>query len=404
MNTTAAPRSLPGHRRPWLPTSLGAAGLLMLLIAASFRNPAPEPAETVEPPLTSAVGPADEASTRSLREFLVANAAALEGAPPTAGKPFQRGIALGLYSQSPDYDYSGLIDEIADHGANRVSLFFNMYQDRRASTKIEPLLRAEDQEAMLARAAAHAHERGLEVTVFPLVLLKQAGTREWRGNIDPEDLGRWFESYGGHIERLARLCETQGIEGLCIGSEFSSLEQHDARWRALIARARSVYSGEIIYSANWDHYEAVPFWDAVDRIGLSGYYELTKSKEPTLEELTRAWTGIRDRILGWRARAGLAPPILFTEIGYANLDGTNIYPWDYTMKGDADPGEQALCYEAFIRAWDGQPGFSGVFFYNWFGLGTREDTGYSPRGKPAARLIRTWYADLASRGEPPQPR
>ena len=77
-----------------------------------------------------------------------------------------------------------------------------------------------------------------------------------------------------------------------------------------------------------------------------------------------------------------------------NQDGANIHPWDYTGSAEPDPAEQALCYESFIRVWHGRPGFAGVFFYNWFGFDTLEDTGYSPRGKPAAQVIRAWYGRI----------
>ena len=167
--------------------------------------------------------------------------------------------------------------------------------------------------------------------------------------------------------------------------------ERGGRWRALIAEVRQVFSGELIYSSNWDHYDYVPFWDAVDAVGLSGYYELTRSKDPSLEELVTEWSRIRDRILRWREREGVTQPLVFTEVGYANQDGTNIYPWDYTADAAPDPEEQALCYEAFIRAWHGRPELAGVFFYNWFGFDTLEDVSYSPRGKPAAQILRAWY-------------
>jgi hypothetical protein len=399
MKIAASPPAPFVHRRPWLPTSFGFALFLVLVLAWQFRAAGPRKAE---PSPSGSAWAIDPEATASLEGFLEDRRAAAPS--QNDNRQFQRGIALGLYSQSPGYDYSGLLDEIADHNASRVSFFFNMYQEGKTSTAMDPLMSPAEQEAKVLRAVRQAHERGLEVMAFPLVLLSQPGKREWRGNIEPADVDLWFENYGAHLVRLARLMERHGGEAICIGSEFSSLEKYEGRWRELIAKVREVFTGEVIYSANWDHYEHVGFWDGVDAIGLSGYYELTRSKDPSLEELTASWTRIRDRILEWRAGVEGAPPIVFTEIGYANLDGTNVYPWDYTMQGEPDPAEQALCYEAFMRAWDGRPELEGVYFYNWFGFDTLEDTGYSPRGKPAAQLIRLWYGDLAARpGESARP-
>lgn len=390
MSSVAEVPASPTRRRPWWPTSLGFATLVVTLIAWRMLSPL---SGGVEPRAAAAPWPQDEPIAASLRSFLGDGSPA--ASPPPAPAGFHRGIALGLYSQSLDYDYGHLIDEIADHRADWISLFFNMYQEDRSSTAMNPPTRLEDQEALILRAAAHAHRRGLRVMAFPLVLLRKAGPREWRGNIEPANLDDWFANYTAHLIRLARACESAGVEALCVGSEFSSLEQHADHWRRLIASVREAYSGTVLYSANWDHYDEVHFWDAVDAVGLSGYYELTRTNDPALGELTAAWGNIRDEILAWRGSAAPDRPILFTEIGYANLDGTNVYPWNYTMKGAPDPREQALCYEAFIRSWAGRPEFGGVYFYNWFGTDSPDDTGYSPRGKPASHLIRVWYEALA---------
>ena len=126
-------------------------------------------------------------------------------------------------------------------------------------------------------------------------------------------------------------------------------------------------------------------------IGLSGYYEIGTTTTPTIEQLTHNWGRVRDWIMDWRREEKLEQLIVFTEIGYANQDGTSMHPWDYTRQASPDPEEQALCYESFIRVWHGQEGFGGVFFYNWFGMDSLTDTGYSPRGKPAAQTMKTCF-------------
>lgn len=390
------------YRRPWAPPT-ALLSLFALLGAFLFLK---QPAIPEDEPRsrTTEVWPIDPEITASLEQFLEATgpagSTAGEGLAARAGRSwdgsFRRGIALGLHSKDLRYDYLELLREIRDYDAGWVSLFFNMFQENGTSVAMNPPTRLKDQEEIIARAARHAHSLGLKVICFPVVLLSDPAGDEWRGNIKPKDMGRWFKNYGAHIERLARLSEAEGIEALSVGSEFSSLEKEADRWRDLIGNVREIYSGEVIYSSNWDHYRYVPFWEEVDAIGLSGYYELTRSREPALGELVEAWTEVRDEILEWRDNeARLDEPIIFTEIGYANIDGTNIYPWDYTMKADPDPAEQALCYEAFIRVWDGQEALRGAFFYNWFGIDSIEDTGYSPRGKPAAHLLKTWYSHLA---------
>ena len=391
--------------------SVALAGLLALTAGLTFfRASAQGPDEkTVH---GSAAWPVDEEAAASLRDFLQSARAV----PPesqgletessggrAAAPPFKAGIALGLFSRNVDYDYDELIQEIGEHGAGWVALFYNMYQRNGTSSSMGPLTRIRDQERIIRRSAEQAHRRGLKVLSFPVVLLRRPREDEWRGNLAPRNVDRWFRNYGEHIVRLARLAEELKIEAFCVGSEFSSLELHGNRWRELIAQVRQVYSGEVIYSANWDHYQRMPFWNAVDAIGLSGYFELTRSTDPSLEKLTEEWTRLRKTILAWRGREQGSKPIVFTEIGYSNQDGTNMYPWDYAREAPPDPREQAMCYEAFIRAWHGQPGFGGAFFYNWFGFDSLTDTGYSPRGKPAAQLIKIWYGGLERDSQDPGP-
>ncbi len=370
----------PDPSRPWPPPMMVVFILVAIAVMAFYNRPAAKEAEPG--PRTRPWGENTQ-TTAGLGDFLDSSD---EVAPD-----FMRGVGLGLFSKELEYDYGGLIGEIAEHDADWISLIFNIYQKDGQSTEMGPLIQIEEQERILRATTRQAHESGIKVLAFPLVLLSDPTSKQWRGNVKPDSLDDWFANYTAHIVRMARVFDETGVEALCVGSEFSSLEQYEDRWRILIARVREVYSGRLIYSANWDHYKRVTFWDELDAIGLSGYYELTRSKTPTLDELIAPWVAARDQIFGWRSSEGLAQPIVFTEIGYANQDGTNIYPWDYTMKNPPDPEEQALCYEAFIRTWHGQPGLGGVFFYNWFGFDTLEDTGYSPRGKPAAQTMKMWY-------------
>lgn len=334
--------------------------------------------------------PRDPEIDRPLREFLNARPERV------AAEGFHRGIALGLYSKNPRYDYGPLIDEIAAHGANWVSLQVELAQRDAGSTAMEAPMGEAAQERVIARAVRQARERGLKAMLFPIVLLSHPGPKEWRGKLKPADRAAWFGEYRGHLLRLARLARRSGAEALCVGSELCSLEEEAGRWSAIIADCRAEFPGMLLYSANWDHYERAPFWAELDAIGLSGYYELTKSSGPTLEDLTQKWESIRDGILRWRRDRALAAPIVFTEIGYANQVGAGIFPWDHTRVAPPDPAAQALCLESFIRAWHGQPGFGGAYIYNWFGYARLDDAGYSPRGKPAARIILAWNESIES--------
>ena len=63
----------------------------------------------------------------------------------------------------------------------------------------------------------------------------------------------------------AAAAEEGNAELLCIGTELEEfVKKRPQYWRKLIQEIRGVYKGKLTYAANWDEYQQVPFWDAVD--------------------------------------------------------------------------------------------------------------------------------------------
>lgn len=310
---------------------------------------------------------------------------------------FIRGVALPLHADDPDFDYEPHLRDLPGLGATHVSLFVKLFQEGARSTDPTGDHLHTPTDATILRTIEQARRLGLEVVLMPIVLLRNPAEDEWRGNLNPSDWERWFENYCERMLHYARLAAEGEASVFVVGSELSSTEVHERRWRELIRRVRLVFPGALTYSANWDHYRAVPFWDALDYIGLSGYYELTRDgsipHEPTQEQLNEAWRLIRIQITNWRAVNKLRAPLLFLELGYASQDGCARFPWNYTREAAVDLAEQASCYRAFISAWRDVSSLAGVFWYEWWGLGGPDDDGYTPRGKPAAEVIREFFAE-----------
>ena len=148
----------------------------------------------------------------------------------------------------------------------------------------------------IKQVAELSRSLGLKVIIFPILWINERHEGEWRGTLNPTDLNVWWTSYENWISKLALIAQQCRATHLSIGSELSSLEIHEGRWRALIRRLRASFSGKLMYSANWDHYQHVGFWDALDIIGVTGYYPLA------LEERT---SDIKSMVSRWRwVRAG----------------------------------------------------------------------------------------------------
>jgi hypothetical protein len=318
------------------------------------------------------------------------------GVAPTtsASRALLRGVAITLHEEDPDKDYRPAVAEVADLGASAASVVVNLYQENGASAEPgrHPKRTASDATVLATVRAARA--RGLAVLVVPVVLLEHPGEKEWRGNVAPPEVEAWFRGYRRELLRLASVAREGGATCFCVGSELSSLERHETRWRLLIDEVRGALPGvALTYGANWDHYDEVPFWDALDLVGLSGYYELAKSEGASDDELRSAWSRVRDRLADWRARRTPGKRLLFTEVGYASQRGCSTKPWNYLLSKTVDLDEQRRCYEAFLDAWRASPDLAGVFFYEWYGEGGPDDATYTPRGKPTEQVLRRWFAE-----------
>ncbi len=304
---------------------------------------------------------------------------------------FHAGIVFGLFSRDEAAYVRDSLSEIRDLGAGAISIPIPWTVRDERSTEIRRRGDMTPGDDVLRLAIREAHRLGMSVLLMPLVFVEETARGEWRGTIAPADWDAWFSSYGAMMLHYARIAEEEDAEILSVGSELCSSEARGREWRDLIARIRDVYSGSLTYSANWDHREGIAFLGDLDYLGMNAYFELSSDPDPGVEDLVEAWRPILDEVRAWQEEAG--KPLLLTEAGYPSRRGLARDPWDYTAGGDPDPEGQAEAYRALLRAWAGFPGLAGVYFYVWWGEGGPDDTGYTPRGKPAEAVIREWLEE-----------
>ena len=227
---------------------------------------------------------------------------------------------------------------------------------------------------------------------------------EWSGRIAPEGPGgwtRWFASYRHFTLHYAQLAQQTSADMLTVGVELGSSSQALAQtqaWRALIAEVRAVYNkGPLTYAANWDEAPRVPFWDALDYIGVQFYAPLADGPDTPDEALARR---LKERLdsLAELARAA-RKPVLFTEVGYKSVRGTAIEPslWPEQLRGgavQADHAAQAQAYRVFLQGIRDRDWVAGTYFWKWFSYWDSAEegpSGFSPRRKPAAAILRSAY-------------
>lgn len=275
-------------------------------------------------------------------------------------------------------------------GANWVSLTpFSYLPDASVPELVSSADGGPDEESdeAVCEAAARAKALGLRVWLKP-----HLWTRVWSGDLkfSASDWAVFFDRYEELALHWALLAEREGMDGFVVGHEMASATARDpARWRALIGDVRAAYSGTLTYEANWDEAPRVPFWDALDVIGVSFYAPLASAPTRDADALR---AGAKRALEPYRALSQkFGKPALFGELGYAATANAPVRPWEETRESP-DPETQRACYAAVVDAMDGQDWLAGAFWWKWFsapgpGDGPR-DGSFSPRGKPAEGVMR----------------
>ncbi len=320
--------------------------------------------------------------------------------PPPTSAPTgveYRGLAIPIQSgYKPVETFTPLLHEVAEQGANTVLFSTPGFMEHAESQKIFIEARktpsAEEFETLIRRAREH----GLRVIVMPIVLLTHPRGSEWRGVIKPPDWDEWWEQYREFVVYIANIARDGGAEVMIVGSELVSTEKYTDQWVRTIEKVRAHFpGGKLGYSANWDHYKPVNFWDKLDFIGMTTYYKLADKKNPTVDEIVAYWRPIHREVTAWQRRVG--KPLLLTEVGWCSQEGAAMAPWNYYQNMKATPAgheEQRRLYEAFLKVWDGTPGLAGVVWWEWTGApGGPADYNYTPKNKPAQQLLQRWFAE-----------
>lgn len=305
--------------------------------------------------------------------------------------PAIKGVALGLYDHV-DEDPKKLarrMAEIRATGATHISLVVHWRQHDVRSVELKPHSDVTIPDDRLRQVIRAARKAKLEVFLFPIVNVEILRPMEWRGTLAPRDVDVWWKAYQKFILHYAKLAGEEKVELYSIGSELGTTEAWRDRWYGLISKVEKLYPGPLLYSANWDHYEHVTFWERVDYFGVTGYYELASRNDASEQDLAAAWTKIREKLVKFAAK--IDRPLVITEVGYTSTDGAAVHPWDYTSRAKLDLEEQRRCYQAFVTAWQDEKALAGVFWWIWWGEGGERDRDYTPKGKPAERVLREWY-------------
>jgi hypothetical protein len=310
----------------------------------------------------------------------------------------QRGFALAT-SEEGGYDgpqVEQAYREMVEVGATWVELTPVWYQETRNASEISRTPSTAS-DAGLERAITLAHEHGLKVFLKPHLNLPNPGPGmpDSRTKIRPDDHEAWFASYTAFISHYAAMAERLAVEQFAMATGLSSIIDDRAAWLQVIRTVRAQYHGTVVYAAEVDEYTRVPFWDAVDVIGINAYWQLSKASTTDVLVLQRSWESIRAELAVFSAKYDRK--ILFTEAGYTSQEGTTTDPSNWRVSLKPNQIEQAAAYQSLLWAFSDQEWWAGVHWWVWNALPENlaiddHTFDFSPKGKAAEWVIRGWWA------------
>ena len=260
-------------------------------------------------------------------------------------------------------EMAAALDDLKGLGVNAVAIHPYAFIDNDGGLKWD----TDPDPDYVAKPLKWAKERGITVMLVPHIAYW--GTRFlWRGEIDFPDAAGWdkfFTGYEAWTVHMAKLAEKNGAEIFSVGLEYGPSQKFEKRWRQIIARVREVYKGKIVYGANWNEFENVPFWDALDYVGVLAYFPLSDAADPSYEQLAKGWKPWMARLERVSKAAGR--PVLFTEIGYNHSEITASKPWDFHTNGGQNARAiQTRCIETALALPERYPFLAGMFFWKFF--------------------------------------
>ncbi len=294
------------------------------------------------------------------------------GAARSAEGPPVRGVTISCQTWGKEWGEEGFgteLDELVELGANWIAIHPYARIGADGTVGHRPIDPAAPP-SWLTRPIEAAHARGLSILIKPH-LAYWGSPFSWRGEIDfeGEALERFFETYATFVEELARA--TRGADAFVVGTELDRLVRHEAAWRDIIRRVKQAGAVRTTYAANWSDYEQVPFWDALDAVGVQAYFPLRQVAEPapTKVELVAGWEPVLSGLRTLHLRTG--KPVVFTELGYCLSLRAATEPWKAEIaRGAARARGRALqlaCYEAALEVLDRERAWlHGAFLWKWF--------------------------------------
>lgn len=294
--------------------------------------------------------------------MLLFSANANAGAPSDAA--IVRGIIISTHGGGQDWGSDAMVPTLRDIkqlGANWVAI--HPYATIAADGTVG-IRQGDETPAHWTRPIKEAHALGLNICITPHLAYWRSGF-SWPGDIAFETDAEWMRFWQGYRAWILTLAEAcKDADAFVIGTELDKTLHREAEWRALIADVRTIFKGPVTYAANWTDYRRVPFWDALDVIGIQAYFPLSTKEMPTEADIREGWKKTIDELRAYSIAHNRN--IAFTELGYNQSYMAAAKPWDYHVDDEGARAIQEMCWRIAFETISAEPRIVGALLWKWF--------------------------------------
>ena len=322
----------------------------------------------------------------------------------TTSAQLVKGVNLvGPFDQSRN---ETTISELVDLNAEWVCLLPEVTLDR-VSLKLES---PENEnwsisESSCRKLIQECKKKGLKVLIKPhLVLSKKISPSDkvkqksdWRGNINFKNELDWQQlekEYLDFILGWAQLATDENANALFIGTELKSfVKKRPHFWNELITKVSQVYKGPLSYSANWDNFNNIGFWQRLHFIGINSYFPISLQTVPSISQTKSNWVSLQETLSDFAINQ--KKKILLTEFGYRNIEQAGKEPWLHVSQTNSNLNNisQYNLLSAFFESIWQEDYIIGGLLWNWTQKPPKDgNIDFSIQNKPTEQLVRDWYS------------
>jgi hypothetical protein len=225
----------------------------------------------------------------------------------------------GLPAATVHADAVRIINYALSLHANSISLSFPFYTYGPRSSIVYVSKKNSPSPAQIGVFLRLAREADVRTTVRPLLSeLTLKPHHVGRAKIRPRNIAEWFGNYRKMIAPYLQVAKADHASSFVVGTELASLAPQHKRWLSLIAAARRIYRGPLLFEDRYTFFElwagyrseagfAADMWP-----GFKG-----TQNNATVSQLTREWK----KLFATYARERSLRSLVISETGIAAVPG-----------------------------------------------------------------------------------